>query len=184
MTFDEALGEFEDGSVDLLHIDGLHTYSAVKHDFESWLPKVSRSGVVLFHDIGVRDRGFGVWKLWDELSKIYNGVAFLHCNGLGVLFVGQEQSAELVEFQAEWGTEDGRHAIERFFETLGGRISSDVMVSLKEKELEEARRSLAEIQHYVASMRASLSWKMAMPVRVIENTIRLLRKRRETPADE
>jgi hypothetical protein len=84
MLFAEAVGDFADESIDLLHIDGTHTYDEVKADFESWLPKLSPEGVILFHDVVVRGGGFGVWKLWEEIRGEYNSFLFEFGHGLGV----------------------------------------------------------------------------------------------------
>jgi hypothetical protein len=82
--FDDALARFRANSIDVLHLDGLHTEEAVRHDIESWLPKLKPGGILLLHDVNVRSKEFGVWKVWADLQPRGRSWTFHDGPGLGV----------------------------------------------------------------------------------------------------
>ena len=150
-TFDDAQETFPDGSIDLLHIDGLHTYEAVKHDFEHWLPKLSSRAVVIFHDIDVRMLDFGVWKFWDEIKGNYPSFEFFHSHGLGLIAFGSEYPASLDIFFNP-GTNPA--TIRDFFGRMGLGLDNELAKESLQAQLQEtvdhAERALSQIQLMVA----------------------------------
>lgn len=93
--FDAAVNDFEDGSIDILHIDGGHSYEEVESDFTSWIPKVNpNGGVILLHDVHAWRSGFGAYKLWQEIEQGAHRIPaltfeFYHSWGLGVAYLHQ-----------------------------------------------------------------------------------------------
>ena len=120
-TFDEAAAHFSEGSVELLHIDGNHNYEAVCHDWETFRPKMSRSGVVLFHFTNRREGDYGVWKLWEQLRSTYRHFEFLHGHGLGVLALSPGISESLNVFLTM--AEKNPGVVRSYFFALGSRIT-------------------------------------------------------------
>jgi predicted O-methyltransferase YrrM len=67
--------------IDILHIDGFHTYSAVKNDYDTWSKFVKDDGVILFHDTCVPH--YGVREFFDKITLPKTNFTCSH--GLGVV---------------------------------------------------------------------------------------------------
>jgi hypothetical protein len=70
------------GQVDVIHIDGIHTYDDVSRDFRLWEPHLRPGGCVLFHD--TRLFADGVGRLFRELPGRKSEIA--DCYGLGAWY--------------------------------------------------------------------------------------------------
>jgi cephalosporin hydroxylase len=76
--------------VDLLFIDGDHSYAGVRADFEMYSPFVCPGGVVAFHDIAVQPPPSDVARFWNEIKLSYRYKELLHrttkdAMGIGIL---------------------------------------------------------------------------------------------------
>jgi O-antigen biosynthesis protein len=173
--FDDAVNQFKDKSIDLLHIDGYHTYEAVRHDFETWKRKVSDNGVVLFHDINVKLPEYGVWKFWEEIKKEYVHIEMLHCNGLGLISLSQQRNDQLGILIHTNGSE--QRVIKEFFQTLGSRLVQEA--SLKEQKEQSAKLSEQltiqlnydkDLQNYMQGM-TQLNTNLSEEIKNLQNHI-------------
>jgi len=89
------LVEWLDGyEIDVLFIDGDHSYEGVKQDFEMYSPLVREGGLIAFHDIldspYHKAKDFGIFEFWEEIKGKYTWEEYIKetntWGGIGVLW--------------------------------------------------------------------------------------------------
>jgi predicted O-methyltransferase YrrM len=92
----------QDNKLDLLFIDGDHTYEGVKKDFEMYEPLVKAGGIIILHDIVPhrQKHGCGVDRYWDEIKRNHEHREFVEnpdqqWAGIGMIIKGNREAAGL-----------------------------------------------------------------------------------------
>ena len=152
-TFDDAAEYFEDNSIDLLHIDGLHTYDAVKHDYETWLPKMKPESIILFHDTNVRERHFGVCRLWDELKQKHTVFEVPNGHGLGIVVLGENNIRQF----------EGFHLIAKALQAKGALLEKFSQLTPEScsgsSPLQQARNAVEQMTQQAEQARITLEFE-------------------------
>lgn len=106
-TLEKVNSVLKGRGVDLLFIDGDHTYEGVKRDFENYAHFVSQHGIIVFHDINPSySTRFGittethageVYQFWDQIKKLYSHLELIKDSnqdgfGIGILFLDTAQA--------------------------------------------------------------------------------------------
>jgi hypothetical protein len=179
MSFLDARSKFEDGTDNLLHIDGFHTYEAVKEDFETWLPKIASNGVVVLHDIHVRHADFGVFEYWSDLKSKYLTIELTGSYGLGVVFLGSLDSNQLNNL-IEISKSGNLMQIQGVFGGLSDialQTYRNLEASMYEQKVTALNGQLTESTSYINILLNSRSWKITKPLRVATDSVgKVLRK--------
>ena len=75
-TLEELKKLLKNRQIDVLFIDGDHSYEGVKKDFEMYSPLVKKNGIIAFHDIVKVSPDFApdveVNKFWNEIKENYD----------------------------------------------------------------------------------------------------------------
>ena len=88
----DLVTQFADESIDVMNIDGSHMYNDVKNDFEAYLPKVKKDGIIIFHDYAP------IWedveRYVDELKAECTEVEFVELIMWCAVFVKKQREVE------------------------------------------------------------------------------------------
>lgn len=139
----DAEPSFDDGSIDLLHLD-----TPTEAMLDRWLPKLSRRGVLMLHHPAA------IPQRWQAMAPRYPGFEFLHGRVMGMLAIGPEPTPALIELLRELNHSPGNSRA--VFSALGRRADAIGKLLNVSRGLYQLRGLLAQLQKQPAPTPSNL----------------------------
>lgn len=114
---------FDDGSIDVLHIDGASPFHTPRQVLETLWAALSDRSVVLIDNTAPHWADYDVRQLWSELAPSHPHFEFLHGAGLGVLGTGTHLPQPVRELFALAVGTDGARRVRSLFELSGESLA-------------------------------------------------------------
>ena len=151
-----ARNQFEDGSIDVLHIaDGGGALSG--KELSDWMSKLSSRGVLLFHGGGEQQVPASARRTAAGLARMHPMFEFGHGSGLTLVAVGTEQP-ELVKLLCmASGSSHARRAVHDAFSHLGRACADARAITAERSASRRLKESIEGYELRLAAMRAELS---------------------------
>jgi GT2 family glycosyltransferase len=185
-SLEEGWDGFADHSIDLLHLNGLHSHDTLDLEFDSWRVKLSDRAVTVFHDINHPQAHRGLSRLFKTLKREAPTFEFPHGRGLGVVAVGSRASVQVREL-CGLSTQREIAAVRERFSHLGGRWEavSNAKIALAEaaKKFVTQRTDLADASTEIAKLQEQALVASSDCARA-SNSLRALSADLETARDD
>lgn len=203
---ESIVSEFARGSVDLLQVDGQLPAAGGIETVEQWLSKLSPHGAVVFLDLDPETCAADVLDWWQVLGDKHpeRTLALQLLHRVGVYTASSNHA--LLEFMSIAKTGEGRIVLEalarvalrkhhdwsRFMVERQAEVESlqadQLLSELAARELRdqlknssgmtiELQEHIEQLQARVHRMKATLSWRLTIPFRVIGSVFRRRRKK-------
>lgn len=161
INFKKHVDDFENSSIDILHLNDLRSAEIVRQLLQLWLPKLSTRAVVLVHNTNWLGAQSDVHVFWEEnKTSGIPALSFLHSHGLGVLLMGQDRFRPLLEMSDT----DENNSIwlknRMLFEQAGNLIEQKSII-------EQLQTDVLSVKSAVTGIEQSKTWRLTGPIRKV-----------------
>lgn len=168
-----ALSDFKEKQIDLIHISGCHTSDQFRYIYTTWKGKFSHQSVIIIDHFNMIDNGRDLQNIWDELG-IKNKFIFWHAQGLAIIAPNINDEHPMNHFFSGVSNTNNAVNLRNFYSEMGANFYSHKKnIQLSQMTIENKKKDtkIADLSQEINLLKSSLSWRIIQPLRKLSRRI-------------